>query len=255
MVEVENLEKAYSNGPLSTPVLKGLTFRVEEGEFVAIMGTSGTGKTTLLNILGCLDKPTAGHYRLDGTDMVNLDDDALSQARNRKIGFVFQQFHLLARAPALKNVLLPLIYADEYPKDAEKQARNVLTSVGLADRVDYRPSELSGGQQQRVAIARALITNPAVVLADEPTGNLDARSSLEVLAIFKRLHREGRTIIVVTHDEAIAEHADRIIVLGDGTIAEDRLVAQPRDAERELGELDGVAPVQAAAKAGEQRVQ
>lgn len=233
MIEMEGIEKTYGNGVITTPVLKAVTFRIERGEYVAIMGASGTGKSTLMNILGCLDKPTAGQYRLDDVDMVNLDDDALSHARNNKIGFVFQQFHLLDRAQALRNVTLPLIYADSYPEDAEDAGKKALIEVGLADRMYYKPSELSGGQQQRVAIARALINNPSIILADEPTGNLDSTSGAEVMAIFKRLHREGRTIIVVTHDRVVAEHADRIIVLKDGTIAEDGPVEQPRDAEAE----------------------
>jgi len=237
MIELDAIEKTYGNGNLATPVLKGVSFRIEAGEYVAIMGASGTGKSTLMNVLGCLDKPTGGHYRLDGTDAVELDDDALSHLRNHKIGFVFQQFHLLDRTTALKNVMLPLIYGDRYPADAEERGEKALAAVGLSDRLHYRPGELSGGQQQRVAIARALITNPEILLADEPTGNLDRRSGLEVLAIFKRLHREGRTILLVTHDLAVAEHADRVIVLKDGTVAEDRKVTQARDADEELQAL------------------
>ena len=233
MIELNNIEKTYGNGSVTTPVLRGISFRIEPGEYVAIMGASGTGKSTLMNILGCLDLPTAGEYRLDGVDVVELDDEELSQLRNEKIGFVFQQFHLLQRTTALKNVMLPLIYADQYADDPEGLAEDALVSVGLADRIWYRPSELSGGQQQRVAIARALVTNPEMILADEPTGNLDSRSGLEVLAIFKQLHRQKRTIILVTHDQQVAEHADRIIVLKDGTVAEDRRVAEPRDAEQE----------------------
>ena len=238
MIEVEAIEKTYDTGAVATPVLKGVSFSVKAGEYVAIMGASGTGKTTLMNILGCLDKPTSGHYRLESAEVTTLDDDALSHLRNRKVGFVFQQFNLLERASALKNALLPLIYAAEYPADADQRAEKTLAAVGLSDRVHYRPGELSGGQQQRVAIARALITNPEVILADEPTGNLDRRSGLEVLAIFKRLHRDGRTIILVTHDEAVAEHADRIIVLKDGCLAEDRQVPEPRDADTELRDLN-----------------
>jgi putative ABC transport system ATP-binding protein len=234
MIEVIDLEKTYSNGAVATSVLKGISFRIEAGEYVAIMGTSGTGKSTLMNILGCLDKPTGGHYTLNGTGVETLDDDALSHLRNHQIGFVFQQFHLLARASALKNVILPLIYADEYPEDAEERAKRTLTSVGLADRINYRPNELSGGQQQRVAIARALVTNPSILLADEPTGNLDRNSGLEVLSIFKRLNREGHTIIMVTHDETTAEHANRVIQLKDGRVASDRKIAVPRDPEKEL---------------------
>lgn len=237
MIELQGIEKTYANGTVTTPVLKDVSFRVEAGEYLAIMGASGTGKSTLLNILGCLDKPTAGHYRIDGTDMVSLDDDELSRLRNSKIGFVFQRFNLLDRTSALKNVMLPLIYVNEYPADAEPRARKALGAVGLADRVQYKPGELSGGQQQRVAIARALITDPAIILADEPTGNLDSRSGAEVLAIFQRLNREGRTVISVTHDRAVAEHARRIIVLKDGTVAGDEPVPQPRDAEAEFQAL------------------
>jgi len=234
MIELEDIEKMYQVGGVALPVLKGISFRVESGEYLAIMGASGTGKSTLMNILGCLDKPTGGHYRLEGTDVVNLDDDALSHLRNHRIGFVFQMFHLLERATALRNVMLPLIYCEHYPEDAHKRAEKALAAVGLADRMLYKPSQLSGGQQQRVAIARALITDPAIILADEPTGNLDSRSGAEVMAIFERLHRDGRTIILVTHDRAVAEHANRIIILKDGQIAEDRPVPNPRDAEAEL---------------------
>jgi putative ABC transport system ATP-binding protein len=237
MIELEGIEKTYVAGSVETRVLKDVSVRIETGEFVAIMGASGTGKSTLMNVLGCLDKPTAGHYRLEGTDMVNLDDDALSHLRNHKIGFVFQLFHLLDRATALRNVMLPLIYADQYPEDAKERGEKALATVGLSDRMTYRPNQLSGGQQQRVAIARALITNPAILLADEPTGNLDSTSGAEVMAIFQRLHRDGRTIILVTHDRAVAEHANRVIVLKDGMVAEDQPVAQPRDAEAEARAL------------------
>ncbi len=233
MIELDNIEKTYGNGSVLTPVLKEIGFRIEQGEYVAIMGASGTGKSTLMNILGCLDKPTSGQYNLAGVDMVNLDDDELSHLRNQKIGFVFQQFHLLARTTALRNVMLPLIYANEFPEDAEERADAALMAVGLEDRMTYQPHELSGGQQQRVAIARALVTNPEMILADEPTGNLDSRSGLEVLAIFKSLHRQGRTIVLVTHSEEVAEHADRVIVLKNGTVAEDRRIEHPRDAEEE----------------------
>ena len=237
MIELEGIEKTYTSGDMSTPVLKSVSFGVGPGEYVSIMGASGTGKSTLMNILGCLDKPTAGHYRLDGIDMVNLEDDELSHLRNHKIGFVFQQFHLLQRTTALKNVLLPLIYADDYPDDAEDRAAEALATVGLSDRLDYSPSQLSGGQQQRVAIARALINDPSLILADEPTGNLDSKSGAEVLAIFQRLHAQGRTIVVVTHDRDVADHAGRIIVMQDGQIAEEIAVAAPLDAEEELKSL------------------
>jgi len=237
MLQVEEIEKTYVSGDVVTPVLQDISFEIDPGEYVAIMGASGTGKSTLMNILGCLDKPTAGHYTLDGVDMVHLDDDELSHVRNHKIGFVFQQFHLLQRTSALKNVLLPLIYSDDYPEEAEDLAEDSLAMVGLSDRVDYRPSQLSGGQQQRVAIARALIANPSIILADEPTGNLDSRSGTEVMAIFQRLHQDRRTVIMITHDRDVAEHADRVIVLDDGRIAKDELVDQPRDAEAELAAL------------------
>jgi putative ABC transport system ATP-binding protein len=233
MIELNNIEKTYGNGSVTTPVLRGVSFRIEPGEYVAIMGASGTGKSTLMNILGCLDLPTGGEYRLDGVNVVELDDEELSQLRNEKIGFVFQQFHLMQRTTALKNVMLPLIYAQQYPDDTEDKAEDALVAVGLADRVTYRPRELSGGQQQRVAIARALVTNPEMILADEPTGNLDSHSGREVLAIFKQLQRQKRTIVLVTHDQEVAEHADRIIMLRHGTVAEDRCVAEPRDAAQE----------------------
>jgi putative ABC transport system ATP-binding protein len=239
MIELENIKKTYSKSGSETRVLKDVSFRVNKGEYVAIMGASGTGKSTLMNILGCLDKPTEGHYKLDGIDMVNLDDDALSHLRNEKIGFVFQQFHLLERASALKNVLLPLIYSKDYPEDATVMAEKALTAVGLGDRMNYKPGELSGGQQQRVAIARALITNPAMVLADEPTGNLDSKSGLEVLSLFKRLHEEGRTILMVTHDMSVAKHANRIIIMKDGMIDEDRIVDTPLNPEIELIAVKG----------------
>jgi len=236
MIEIENLTKTYTKGAVTTEVLKGVSFRVAKGEFVAIMGSSGAGKSTLMNILGGLDQPTSGTYRLDGVDMAQAGDDELSRIRNHKIGFVFQQFHLLDRADAMKNVMLPLIYADG-DGGGPVRAEKALTAVGLAARKHHHPAELSGGEQQRVAIARALITDPVILLADEPTGNLDIRNGLEVLAIFQRLHREGRTLVVITHDRAVAEHARRLIVLKDGRIAEDQPVVQPRDAETELSRL------------------
>ncbi|MCX5642454.1 MAG: ABC transporter ATP-binding protein [Candidatus Omnitrophica bacterium] len=233
MIELENIDKTYVTASVETRVLKRISFSVQKGEFLSIMGTSGTGKSTLMHILGCLDKPTDGHYRLDGTDMVSLNDDALSHLRNNKIGFVFQQFYLLDRATVLRNVMLPLIYTKEYPEDAKEQAEKLLAAVGLTERATYRPNQLSGGQQQRVAIARALINNPALVLADEPTGNLDSKSGADVLAVFQKLNREGRTIILVTHDRNVAEHANRIILLKDGMVAEDRVISSPLDADAE----------------------
>jgi len=237
MIEIENLTKRYTKGTVTTEVLRGVSFRIAKGEFVAIMGSSGAGKSTLMHILGGLDQPSGGSYRLDGVDMARAGDDELSRIRNRKIGFVFQQFHLLDRADAKRNVLLPLIYSDGVGGGAAR-ADKVLADVGLTARMHHHPSELSGGEQQRVAIARALITDPVILLADEPTGNLDSRNGLEVLAIFQRLHREGRTIVMITHDGNVAEHASRILVLGDGRVEEDRAVCQPRDADAELRALE-----------------
>jgi putative ABC transport system ATP-binding protein len=239
MLEMIDITKTYRTGTVETPVLRGVSFRVERGEFVAIMGASGTGKTTLMNILGCLDVPTSGRYLLDGLDVFQNNDDAISSIRNQKIGFVFQQFHLLDRASALDNVLLPLTYADKYPADATAKGVSSLQAVGLGDRIEYRPNQLSGGQQQRVAIARALVTSPALILADEPTGNLDRRSGLEVISILQRLNSEGRTVVLISHDQNIAEHADRILVLRDGRIFEDSKLESPLDAEQELLALAG----------------
>jgi len=241
MIEVENLTKRYSKGTVVTDVLAGVSFRVAKGEFVAVMGSSGAGKSTLMNILGGLDTPTSGTYRLDGLDLARAGDDELSRVRNEKIGFVFQQFHLLDRIDAATNVMLPFIYADGNA-DGAALAEKALAAVGLGGRARHRPSELSGGEQQRVAIARALVTNPVLLLADEPTGNLDTRNGLEVLAIFQRLHRVGRTLIMVTHDRAVADHASRLIVLSDGRVSADEPVAQPRDAEAELRRLAADAP-------------
>ncbi|MFC2166832.1 ABC transporter ATP-binding protein [Acidobacteriota bacterium] len=220
MIKANNIEKTYLKAALSTPVLSGITLSIQKGEYVAIMGTSGSGKTTLMNILGCLDKPTKGSLELDGVDVSGLEDDALSVLRNKKIGFIFQQFFLLERTTALDNVILPLIYAEEYPDDALQRGRQVLVQVGLEDRIEYLANELSGGEQQRVAIARALINDPDVIFADEPTGNLDSHSTAEILDILNRLHQEGRTIVIVTHDRSVANHAQRILELKDGQITE-----------------------------------
>ena len=219
MIELENIEKTYFTGGTPTPVLKGISFHIAPGEYVAIMGPSGSGKTTLMNIMGCLDKPTGGSYRLDGIDTVELDDEKLAKVRNSKIGFVFQLFHLLQRTTAFKNVLLPLIYAEHFPPDAVKRVEKAISAVGLADRMHFRPNTLSGGEQQRVAIARALITDPSILLADEPTGNLDSQSGAEVMDIFKRLQEQGRTIVVVTHNRSVAERAERVLLLKDGVIS------------------------------------
>jgi ABC-type lipoprotein export system ATPase subunit len=232
MIEAEALTRVYVRGTLETQVLKGVTFRVRKGEFVVIMGRSGSGKSTLLNILGLLDRPDGGRYVLDGIDFSGADDDARSAARNQKLGFVFQQFHLLERASALRNVTLPLLYAEEDSGDATQRAEGALEAVGLAHRARHLPSELSGGEQQRVAIARALINDPAVILADEPTGNLDEQSGHEVLEIFRRLVGAGRTLVLVTHDRVVAERADRILSLDDGRIVGEEPIPLPASGAR-----------------------
>jgi ABC-type lipoprotein export system ATPase subunit len=224
MIEVDGLTRVYRKGTLDTPVLRGVSFQVQRGEFVVIMGRSGSGKSTLLNILGLLDRPDGGRYLLDGADFSGTDDDVRSAARSEKLGFVFQQFHLLERASALRNVTLPLLYAEHDAGDETARAERALQSVGLAHRARHLPSELSGGEQQRVAIARALINDPAVILADEPTGNLDAQSGGEILEIFRSLVDAGRTLVLVTHDRAVAERANRILVLDDGRIAGEETV-------------------------------
>lgn len=218
MIEFNDIAKSFTNGAIKTDVLKGVAFKVDKGEFVAIMAPSGTGKTTLLNILGCLMKASHGSYLFEEQDIETLNDDQLSEIRNKKIGFVFQTFNLLETTSALDNVLLPLVYSDVYPPDAQKKAVQLLEAVGLNERIHYKPSELSGGQQQRVAIARALINDPAVILADEPTGNLDSASAGEIMGIFKSLHNQGRTIVIVTHDLGVARQAGRIIFLKDGKV-------------------------------------
>lgn len=216
MIQMDEIQKTYRMGGVEVPAVRGISVHIRKGEFVAIMGPSGCGKSTLMNLMGCLDTPSGGSYRLDGQEVAGLDDDALSTVRNRKIGFVFQSFNLLPRATALENVELPLIYRDEGGIKAKAAA--ALASVGLADRTRHKPTELSGGQQQRVAIARALVTDPAILMADEPTGNLDTQASEEVIALFHDLHRQGRTIVLVTHEPDIAKHAERIIHLKDGQV-------------------------------------
>lgn len=216
MIQVTELAKTYWRGTLATEVLKGVSFHVRRGEFVAIMGPSGSGKSTLLNILGLLDRPDSGRYLLDGEDYATADDEARSAARNRKIGFVFQQFHLLDRASALRNVALPLLYAENGGSDGSARAERALDAVGLSHRKNYLPSELSGGEQQRVAIARALINDPPLILADEATGNLDAKTGAEILDIFRDIVDAGRTLVLITHDPEVARRADRILSFGDG---------------------------------------
>ena len=224
MITLEGVTKTYRMGRLEVPALQGIDLHIGQGEFVAIMGASGSGKSTLMNILGCLDVPTSGRYLLDGTDVAKFDDDQLARIRNRKIGFVFQSFNLIPRTSALHNVEMPLVYAGE--RGRTERAREALGSVGLADRVHHQPSELSGGQQQRAAIARALVTNPAILLADEPTGNLDSVSSVEIMRLLANLNAErGRTVILITHEQDIARFAKRVVELRDGRIVRDAMSA------------------------------
>jgi putative ABC transport system ATP-binding protein len=218
VILLSNVAKTYRNGSLEVPALVDVDLRVEHGEYLAIMGPSGSGKSTIMHILGCLDRPTRGSYLLDGENVSQLDDAKLAAIRSRKIGFVFQGFNLLARTDALRNVALPLFYAGVSARQRKQRALAVLKEVGIAERATHKPSELSGGQQQRVAIARALINDPAILLADEPTGNLDTSTSSEIMAIFDALHARGRTVILVTHEEGIAAHARRIVRLLDGRV-------------------------------------
>jgi putative ABC transport system ATP-binding protein len=221
VIEVSQLRKTYGSGETAVHALRGVDLTVLQGEYLAIMGHSGSGKSTLLNVLGCLDVPTSGTYKLDGIGVGSLNERQLSLVRNRKIGFVFQSFNLVPRTTALSNVELPLIYAGLRRKDRRTRAMAALEMVGLANRATHKPNELSGGQQQRVALARALVTGPAMVLADEPTGNLDSESTAEVLAVFDRLNRSGRTIVTITHEDHVASHAARIVRVADGQIIED----------------------------------
>lgn len=221
LIDVENLTKVYKMGDVEVQALRGVSFSIEKQEFVSIMGPSGSGKSTLMDILGCLAKPTGGKYVLDGLEVADLSDNQLANIRNKKIGFVFQAFNLLPRTTALHNVELPLIYSSVGRRARRRRALAALESVGLADRIHHKSNELSGGQIQRVAIARALVNDPSIIFADEPTGNLDTKSGAEVMVIFDRLNEEGNTIIMVTHERYIAEHASRIIHLKDGVIEQD----------------------------------
>jgi putative ABC transport system ATP-binding protein len=221
VIRIEDLVRTYAMGQAKVRALRGVSLRIERGEYVAIMGPSGSGKSTLMNTLGCLDAPTSGRYLLDGVDVRTLDQDALSDLRNRKIGFVFQGFNLVPRISALANVELPLIYAGLPRGSRRHRATRALAAVGMGNRLDHGSNELSGGQQQRVAIARAIVTNPALVLADEPTGNLDSRSTADVLAIFAELNGSGRTVVMITHEDEVAGHAERLVRLADGRVVAD----------------------------------
>lgn len=240
VIRIDNIHKTYRAGEVNVHAVRGVSLEIQAGEFVAIMGASGSGKSTLMNIIGCLDRPSAGHYHLDGQDVSQFGRDELADIRNRKIGFVFQGFNLLSRTSALENVELPMLYAHDHLPPAEVRARalRALETVGLADRADHHPNQLSGGQQQRVAIARALVNEPALVLADEPTGNLDSRTSVEVMGLFQQLNDRGITIVMVTHELDIAAYAKRNVVLRDGRVLQDGPVEKRLVAGEQLARLD-----------------
>tara|TARA_R110000851_G_scaffold298770_2_gene454530 strand:- start:4350 stop:5060 length:711 start_codon:yes stop_codon:yes gene_type:complete len=221
VIKIRNITRDFPLGNEVVKVLKGIDLDIERGEYVALMGPSGSGKSTLMNLLGCLDTPTSGSYELNGKDVSNMTDDELAEIRNKEIGFVFQTFNLLPRTTALENVALPMVYAGASKSDRTERAKQVLTDVGLADRMDHKPNQLSGGQRQRVAVGRALVNKPSIILADEPTGNLDSKTSEEIMNLFNEIHKAGNTVILVTHEEDIAENAHRIIRLRDGIVESD----------------------------------
>ena len=241
VIEIEHIHKTYTMGDVQVHALRGVSLTIREGEFVAIMGASGSGKSTTMNILGCLDRPTKGTYILDGQDVSEMSKDQRADIRSRKIGFVFQGFNLLSRTSALENIELPMLYAGVSAADRHRRAMESLSAVGLAGREQNHPNQLSGGQQQRVAVARALVNNPALILADEPTGNLDSRTSVEVMEIFQRLNRErGITLVLVTHEADIAQYAQRVVVFKDGKIRKDYQVEHQRNAAEEVNNLPPV---------------
>lgn len=224
IIDIKEIKRDFKMGSETVKVLKGVNLQIEKGDYVALMGPSGSGKSTLMNILGCLDTPTSGYYSLKNKDVSRLDDDQLAEIRNKDIGFVFQTFNLMPRTTALDNVALPMIYAGRSKDERNQRASDVLHMVGLGDRMDHHPNQLSGGQRQRVAVARALVNNPSIILADEPTGNLDTKTSIEIMALFNEIHSKGNTVILVTHEEDIAAHAHRIIRLRDGIIESDERI-------------------------------
>lgn len=236
IIKINNLVKIYYLGKIEVPALRGVSLEIEEGEFISIMGPSGSGKSTLMHLIGCLDTPTKGEIFIEGENVFSISKEKLANLRNKKIGFVFQTFNLLSRATAISNVMLPLVYSGISYKERFKRAEKALEKVGLADRIVHKPTELSGGQQQRVAIARALVNNPSIILADEPTGNLDTRSGLEIISLIQNLNREGKTVVMVTHDANLASFSRRIVYTRDGKIIKEEKTI-PKNAEEEINKL------------------